>query len=190
MSSPRARGSLRRRLSRLGSGAAGVVLLALLLVVALTMLAPPLAGFDRYVVEGGSMSPAIPRGSIVLERRVPVSELRKNDVITYTRPGAARPVTHRIVSSDRDRTGRRIFWTKGDANVRPDPTPVHLDSAVQPRVEHHVPYAGWLLIALEDPELRLLLLGPLALGLALAALVSLWREGDRALPAASPRTSQ
>src|SRR5918997_627609 len=130
------------------------------------------------------MSPSIPRGSIVLERRVPVSELRKNDVITYTRPGASRPVTHRIVSTDRDRLGRRIFWTKGDANARPDSQPVHLDSAEQPRVNFHVPHLGWILIALENPALRLLVFGALAFGIVIATLASLWREGDRVLAAA------
>ncbi len=175
----------RRRLSSIVSRVAGALLIALIAVVATTMFLPPLAGYERYVVDGGSMSPAIPRGSVALERRVPVSELKKNDVITYTRPGASRPVTHRIVSTDRDDQGRRVFWTKGDANARPDPTPVHLDGSEQPRVDFHVPHAGWILIALEDPHLRLLLLGSLALGIVMATLASLWREGDRALAATS-----
>jgi signal peptidase len=180
----RTKGNLRRRSTRIGSGVAGSLLLAFVVTVAVTMLLPPLAGYDRYLVEGGSMSPTIPRGSIVLERRVAIAELEKNDVITYTRPGASTPVTHRIVSTDRDRLGRRIFWTKGDANARPDPRPVHLDSAQQPRVSFHVPHAGWILIALENPGLRLIVLGALAFGIVAVTLVALWREGDRALAAA------
>ena len=181
--SPPTPGTSRRRLARIARGAAG----ALVLLIALAVSLPPLTGLDPYLVEGGAMSPSIPRGSVVLERRVPVSDLRKNDVITFTRPEASRPVTRRIVSSARDRHGRRVFWTKSDAAARPDPKPVHFESAQQPRMSFHVPYAGWMLIAFGDPELGLLLGGSLGLAIAVLILASLWRDRDPALTAASHR---
>ena len=77
-------------------GTAG--LLAALALGAL-MLLPPLAGYQRYVITGGSMGDTIPKGSIVYDRAVPVSSLRVGDVITYTPPAGSGPggrVTHRI----------------------------------------------------------------------------------------------
>jgi hypothetical protein len=38
--------------------------LAGLLAIAGLMLVPPLLGYERYVIEGGSMGEAVPRGSI------------------------------------------------------------------------------------------------------------------------------
>ena len=169
--SPPTPGTPPRRLPRLARNAAG----ALVLLIAFAALLPPLAGFDPHLVEGGSMSPSIPHGSVVFERRVPMSELKKNDVITFTRPEASGPVTRRIVSFARDRFGRRVFWTKSDAAARPDPRPVHFESAQQPRMSFHVPYVGWPLIALGGTELGLLLLGLLALGIAAVTLVSAGR---------------
>ncbi len=38
------------------------------------MLVPPLLGYQRYVIEGGSMGGALPRGSIAYEEVVPATE--------------------------------------------------------------------------------------------------------------------
>ena len=96
------------------------------------MLALPLAGYDRYVITGGSMGDTIERGSVVWAKAVPVADLQVGDVITYTPPRGAGPeglVTHRIVAIRRDRDGRREFRTKGDANAQVDPWTFNLDAA-------------------------------------------------------------
>ncbi len=125
--------------------------------VALFLL-PPVAGLDRYLIEGGSMEPTIPKGSMAYERRVPVTRLRTGDVITFVRPGGRRPITHRIIAIDRSAGARPVLRTRGDANRTADLQPLRLDSAEQARLAFHVPLVGWPLMALQDPERRRLLL--------------------------------
>lgn len=133
-------------------------------------LVPAAFGLERVVVEGGSMGSTIPRGSIVYEREVPVARLRVGDVITYTPPGAAARVTHRLVWAGRGSGGRRSFRTKGDANATADPWRFELDHPRQARVVAHVPLAGYALAALGLRWVRMLAIGVPALLVGLAAL--------------------
>ena len=73
-----------------------LVLVAVLAPVTLLALLPMGLGLDRYVMTGDSMAPAIHRGSVVLERDVPVGDLRVGDVVTFHPPSdfdVAGPVT-------------------------------------------------------------------------------------------------
>ena len=169
----------------LASIARKVALLAGAAVVALVLL-PPLFGMHRYVITGGSMEGAIPKGSIAFDREVPVAQLKRGDVITYAPPAGQSSdafVTHRIVWTGRDRAGHRVFRTRGDANTSADPWRFALTAATQPRVAFHIPYAGYALAALGLRPVRMLLIGLPALLIAFAALASLWREPeDEAVP--------
>lgn len=151
-----------------------VITVVALAIVAL-MLVPALLGLDRYVITGGSMSGTFERGAIVLERQVPVSDLRVGDVITYLPPagsGISELVTHRIVAitEDRDAAGGRVFQTQGDANASVDPWTFTLAASVQPRVEGWIPSVGWAFIALSIPGVRMLVIGVPAALIALAYL--------------------
>lgn len=178
-----------KRLHSLCSG----LLLAAAFAVAAIMLAPPLLGYERYVITGASMSGAIPVGSVVYARPVPVQDLRVGDVITYTPPADANHpslVTHRIASVGSDaRTGDRVFRTKGDANASVDPWTFSLDADLQPRVDHHVPLAGHVLIALSEPRTRMVLIGGPALLIAVLVLLGLWRDERAERRAATTATA-
>jgi signal peptidase len=166
-----------RRVGRLASGAAlvGAVLCALL------VLAPALAGWERYAIVSGSMTGTYDRGSLVLAEVVPVADLRVGDVITYTPPAGDHLVTHRISWIGRDDTGRRVFRTKGDANPVADPWTFSLDGATQARVRFGVPYAGHALSALGRRDVRMLVIALPALLIAAVSLTRLWRRlGDEA----------
>lgn len=132
------------------------------------MLLPPLFGYERYVIEGGSMGGALPRGSIAFERVVATADLRPGDVITYRPPHASRPVTHRLTRADKG-----IFRTRGDANAAPDPWTFTLPQRRQARLAFHVPLAGYAIAALEIRAVRMALIGVPALAIAVAALASL-----------------
>jgi signal peptidase I len=136
---------------------------AALLALAALMLAPPLLGYQRYVIEGGSMGSALPRGSIAFEEVVPTGEIRRGDVITYRPPGASRLVTHRITHAG------PVFRTKGDANTTPDPWTFTLPQGRQARVAFHLPLAGYAIEALEIRAVRMALIGGPALAIAIAA---------------------
>lgn len=68
-------------------------------------------GVQSYVVLTGSMSPAIPMGSIIYTR--PANEYKVDDVVVFKQGNVT--VTHRIVSLE-DREGKLFYQTKGDAN--------------------------------------------------------------------------
>lgn len=74
--------------------------LLILVPVVLLLLVPAALGLDRYVVtETATGGPA--RGSVVLARAVPPSDLEVGDVITFRPPGAAPDdqTTRRIASA-------------------------------------------------------------------------------------------
>lgn len=124
-------------------------------------LLPGLAGYERYVITGASMSGTFERGSLAFAEAVPVEELAVGDIITYLPPpdsGITELVTHRIV--DIDTSGEDpVFQTRGDANSSDDPWVFGLDDPTQARVEATVPGLGWVFLALADREIRMLIIG-------------------------------
>ncbi|GGO84173.1 hypothetical protein GCM10011584_01100 [Nocardioides phosphati] len=140
----------------------GKAALLLGLALGLVLVVPALLGFDRYVITGGSMTGTVDKYSVVFEREVPVDTLAVGDVITYQPPADAPThslVTHRIISIGTSPDGRRVLHTQGDANPDPDPWRFELVQPTVNRMTFHVPYVGWPLIALADPQARRLLLG-------------------------------
>ncbi|MDX6649842.1 MAG: signal peptidase [Solirubrobacteraceae bacterium] len=144
-----------------------------------TMLIPALLGYERYVITGGSMTGTYDRGSILFAEKVPSSDLKVGDVITFTPPpdsGHRGLVTHRILSIHHDRRQGRFYRTKGDANRSPDPWKFSLPNRRQPRGVFAIPYLGFALGALGIREVRLALIGVPALAIAFSLLLGMWRE--------------
>ncbi|MCD4535834.1 signal peptidase I [Nocardioides sp. cx-169] len=181
----------RRRKSR----ARAWLLLAVLAPVTLLALIPTMLGLQRYVVVQDSMSGGISRGSVVLERVVPVSDLEVGDVITYRPPATAGEkglVTHRIVHID----GSHLR-TKGDAREAPDPWLVPIEDASLPHVVLAIPFVGYPFVGTVARETWLaVLLAPTGV-LALLALRGAWRHrrphppaSHGILPSRGPTASQ
>ena len=122
-----------------------LVLLALLVViaaaVAVLLILPRAVHGAALDVLTGSMTPAIPAGSIVLVRPVDPGTLHVGDVVTYQRyPNKPKLITHRIVAIDAH-TNPVMFTTKGDANRGADVDPVPA-AAIRGKVWFHVPHLG------------------------------------------------
>jgi signal peptidase len=161
--------------------AAGLVALAAL---GLLMLVPTLLGYQRYVIEGGSMGHALPKGSIAYEETIPTGDIRKGDVITYRPPGATALRTHRVIwLGISPKTGERIYRTKGDANPTQDRPTFTLPHRTQARVKLHVPLAGYAVEALAIKSIRMAVIGAPSLAIALITLTGLWRDRRRTTPA-------
>src|SRR2546421_3557262 len=142
-------------------GWAGTAALAAGVALGALMLLPAAVGYGRYVVTGGSMSGAYPRGSLVFDEEVPTASLRAGDVITYRPPPGAGPrglVTHRIVWTGRAPDGARAFRTKGDANAAADPWRFELHARTQAKVVFSTPFLGWPFAAPSERSLRMLLI--------------------------------
>jgi signal peptidase I len=159
------------------------------LVILGLMLVPGLLGWQRYVIVSGSMEPAIPKGSVVYDEVVPVSDLEVGDVITFAPPpefNITEPVTHRIIETgiappNSDHPGARTFRTQGDANDAPDAWTLVFDHDEQTRVVHHLPYVGYIYMALDHRWVQLLVVAVPALVIIIVLGVSLWRLAGEAV---------
>jgi signal peptidase I len=140
-----------------------------LLAIAVLILVPPLLGYQRYVITGGSMGGALPRGSIAYDEVVPTEHIRVGDVITYRPPNGDRRLTHRVVWIGRRRNGVRLYRTRGDASPAADPKAVLLPNDGQARMVFHVPVVGYLVAALSVRPVRVAAIGVPALAIAISA---------------------
>ena len=172
-----------RSLARAARAGFGLFLTLLTVAVVVAMLLPPLFGYQRYVIYGGSMEPKISKGSIVYDKKVPVASLRKGDVITYVPPTSKRPVTHRIFAVEKGPQGAPVFQTKGDANANADFRKFALTRPTQAAYSFHIPVIGWLLIAISIEWMRGVLIGGPALLAAALIVRNLWRQGGELVQA-------
>ena len=172
------RGLAVKVISPLVLAAASVIVLGLLAIT----VGPRFLPYQALVVRSGSMSPAIPTGSVVFYHQVAADQVKVGQVIVFNRPGdASERVTHRVFKISNGPTGR-YFVTKGDANGAPDDWQV-------PAVgkgwvaSFHVPYVGYVLADLQSTTARLLLLLIPALLLGAITIYELWRDRRRGEPA-------
>ncbi|HEY0239701.1 MAG TPA: signal peptidase I [Friedmanniella sp.] len=120
------------------------VLLAVLLVVAITVAVPVLAGGTAYTVLSSSMRPTLPPGALVVTRPVQANDLAIGDVVTYQiRSGEPAVVTHRVVALRLAADGQVLAQTKGDFNGAPDPELVQPEQ-LRGRLWYSLPYLGYL----------------------------------------------
>lgn len=100
--------------------------------------------YSAYVVQSGSMEPALPTGSVVITQSLP--RYTVGDIITFGRAGSDQLVTHRIV-----RKNAEGFITKGDANNDIDPGTV-LPEEIVGSARFTVPYLGYLVDFTKTPR--------------------------------------
>lgn len=121
---------------------AAVVLIVLLL---LSSALPIPGGIKTFVVQSGSMEPAIKTGGIVVVK--PMAAYVVGDVITFgPRSKTKPPTTHRIMEVKEDGN----FLTKGDANEDEDMRTVSRYEVIG-RVLFSVPYVGYAVAAAQKP---------------------------------------
>ncbi|MEZ5322830.1 MAG: S24/S26 family peptidase [Microthrixaceae bacterium] len=125
------------RMARQGLGvAARTFLWAQLSMVAASLILAGAYGFHApLVIEGGSMSPAVGIGDVVVLDTPSGDEDLDRALVAFETDG--RTVTHRVVAERPDGT----LVTKGDANARSDSTPLHRGDVIG-RVRVVIPYVG------------------------------------------------
>jgi signal peptidase len=151
---------------------------ALLLSVGTALL--PLAGYQTTEISGGSMEPAIHRGSLVISRPVSPDGLQAGDIVTFRRTEEQASVTHRIVAVH-EIDGKLAFTMKGDANDAPDPNDVSF-SVDTPRVVLSVPYAGYALVFLHSARGMFLVTVLPAIGLAMLFVLGIGKPNAEEAP--------
>jgi signal peptidase I len=130
---------IKKILSYTFSGVAAAI--ALLIIVSVF----PIPGnIKLFIVQSGSMEPAIKTGSMVLVK--PSGNYKIDDVITFGPVSSNNPPkTHRITEI-KVNAGTPSYQTQGDANNAPDRSLV-ASSNVIGKVFLHVPYIGYAIAA-------------------------------------------
>jgi signal peptidase len=132
----------------LGLALSVVILVAVLAIVALTVVVPRLAGGTALTVLTQSMEPGLPPGTLIVIRPQPTDDIRVGEVVTYQlEPGRPAVVSHRVISRSTDTLGRTTFVTKGDNNDLPDAAPVSF-AQVRGVLWYSIPVLGWVNTAL------------------------------------------
>jgi signal peptidase len=127
------------------------ILLAFVVMVAILLIfsAFPIAGnYKIFVVQSGSMAPAIKMGSLVIVK--PANDYKIGDVITfgpYSKTKA--PTTHRIYDI-KVVNGQPVYITKGDANNAPDTREV-TKRDILGKVLFSIPYLGYAVAFAKKP---------------------------------------
>lgn len=130
--------------------------------------------FPRFfIVESGSMSPALSAGTLVLSKQSKTYNV--GDIITFVRPSTTgESVTHRIVN----KAPNAQFITKGDANSTADLSLVDRGHIIGKAI-FSVPYLGFILsFARSLPGLLLFLFLPAGLFI-LGEMQTMYREIKR-----------
>ena len=123
----------------------GLAVLALLVIVSAFSIT---GSYKLFVVQSGSMEPAINTGGVVLVK--PAEEYRIGDIITFGKVSRTKvPTTHRI-HDIRIQDGVPIYTTKGDANEDPDSGEIR-DRDIIGRVVLDVPYVGYAVATARKP---------------------------------------
>jgi len=97
------------------------------------------SGYRSFLVQSGSMEPAIMTGDIIMIHNQ--NNYIKNDVITF-HGSDGRIVTHRIVEISQ-KNGNSYFLTKGDANRSEDEDSITQDQIIG-KVSLVIPKLGYL----------------------------------------------
>lgn len=137
------------------------IFLGAIIMIALALAAPRLAGIRCFAVTSGSMAPAYPVGCVVYSASVKPETIREGDVITFQLANTV-VATHRVKTVNAE---ERTFITKGDANVTEDGKPVPFDRLIG-KVCFSLPLLGNLVMWLTPKKLVLALI-PLAILLLL-----------------------
>ena len=151
-------------------GAAGIgvsIFLALtVLALAFFLLSPHLLDTEFFTVMGGSMSPAIPLGAVVVVRPAPPADIQIGDVIVFG-PQQGQPgprVVHRVVATETSASGTFSLITKGDASGSQDQQLIHPENVIG-RVWFYIPFLGYLWAYSRMPLVFILLVATPALAL-------------------------
>ena len=172
LSPPRPRTRTRRFLART-LALIGWAVFGFAVVCATVLVGPTLVNRKSFTILSGSMTPTLRIGDVVVDRRMHADQVRPGDIVTFRDPNdPKRLLTHRIVRY-RLLNGIAYVVTKGDANHTVERWSIPANGTVG-RVEYRLPKIGYLVMHVDDPRGRFLLVAIPAALLGLYELKRLW----------------
>lgn len=152
---------------------ASTLILGVLAVLSISFVAAICLGYRPVVVQSGSMTPVMPKGSLAFDSVVSSSTVRVGQIISFDDP--AKPghlISHRIyrILHKNHITG---YMTKGDANAVHDPWIIKLPAKVG-RVRFHLPYAGYLVFYATSLKIKIIGIAFLCVLMLIQLLGKIW----------------
>ncbi|QYH35310.1 signal peptidase I [Salinibacterium sp. M195] len=128
----------------LGMGISGGLFALVLLIGALVIVVPAIAGAMPLTVLTSSMEPGLPPGTLIVVKPIETNDIVRGDVITYQiESGKAGVITHRVTAITNSSDGTRTFTLQGDNNDIADELQV-LPVQVQGKLWYSVPWIGYV----------------------------------------------
>lgn len=128
----------------IGMGISGGLFALVMLVGALVIVVPAIAGAMPLTVLTSSMEPTLPPGTLIVVKPIETDNIVRGDVITYQiESGKAGVITHRVTAITVSSDGSRTFTLKGDNNDVSDELQV-LPVQVQGKLWYSVPWIGYV----------------------------------------------
>jgi signal peptidase len=128
----------------LGMGVSAGLLALVLLVGAIVIAIPAIAGATPLTVLTSSMEPGLPPGTLIVVKPIETNDIVLGDVLTYQiESGKAGVITHRVTEIINSSDGSRTFTLKGDNNDAADDLPV-LPVQVVGKLWYSVPWIGYV----------------------------------------------
>lgn len=107
-------------------------------------------GFNTYVVLTGSMSPTFEAGSYIISKKIPIEDVKVNDIVTFNvKETENTMVTHRA-KEIKNVNGEINIITQGDANNTQDTNPVTADRFIGKTI-FYLNGVGNLIVSFQDP---------------------------------------
>jgi len=127
----------------IGLGLSGALLVFVILLAALLIVVPKIAGATPLTILTSSMEPGFPPGTLIYVLPVEPDDVHIGDIVTYQiRSGYPDLITHRVVSISSTEGGESSFILQGDNNGAPD-QPIKPEQ-IQARLWYAVPYMGFV----------------------------------------------
>lgn len=82
-----------------------------------------IGGYSFFHVVTGSMEPTIPKGSLIINKREEIEEIKVGDIICFRSQESymlGQTITHRVVEKKKGKDGNIYLETRGDANYASD----------------------------------------------------------------------
>jgi signal peptidase I len=157
------------------SGRTASVLLGVCVLLAMIVAAGAALGYRGQVVLSGSMRPALEPGDMIVAHRMPASEIRIGQVISFAAPGDSRTLTHRVTKVRELPSGMIAVTTRGDANNVSERWKIAPTGTVG-EVTASVPRLGLATRWAAEPSSRLAVFALIGLLLAGLGLRWVWRD--------------
>lgn len=163
----------------LGQVLAWLVIGSVVIVLAVAVVIPRVAGATPYTILTSSMTPGMPPGTLVVVKPVSPDDISIGTVITYQlNSGDPTVVTHRVVAQGFDLAGNASFTTQGDANDSPDENPV-LPVQIKGERWYSVPQLGRLTNVIDNDQRQIAVIAIVTALFGYAAIMFVGAARDR-----------